>query len=177
MCRFFVRNAPRASPPAPRTFARVTPRRPPRFKPAPSPFGYTANLEVHRNTGVPQRYRCTAAKVQHCTRRVSDAPRRARKQMWPACAHKPSLRKRRTPTFRLFPREAGVYLSAVTVGFEPTVGGCPTRHFECRTFGRSDTSPSDDITRPKPFTQIELPNWRASPNPHCRSRGGVGGTP
>ena len=36
---------------------------------------------------------------------------------------------------------------AVTVGFEPTVGGYPTRHFECRTFGRSDTSPSSIISR------------------------------
>ena len=29
---------------------------------------------------------------------------------------------------------------AVAVGFEPTVG-CPTQHFECCTFGRSDTLP------------------------------------
>lgn len=158
-------------------------RRPPHSKPAPSPFGYTANLEVHRHTGVPQRYRCAAAMVQHCTRRVNATPRRARKQMWPTCAHEPSkcpqadFAQTKNPRLPLVSREAGVYLSAVTVGFEPTVGGCPTRHFECRTFGRSDTSPSDDITRLNPFAQIELPNWRASPNPHCRSRGGVGGTP
>lgn len=31
---------------------------------------------------------------------------------------------------------------AVTVGFEPTVGGYPTQLFESCTFGRSDTSPS-----------------------------------
>lgn len=30
---------------------------------------------------------------------------------------------------------------AVTVGFEPTVGGYPTQLFESCTFGRSDTSP------------------------------------
>lgn len=30
---------------------------------------------------------------------------------------------------------------AVAVGFEPTVGYKPTQHFECCTFGRSDTPP------------------------------------
>src|SRR5699024_9863648 len=35
----------------------------------------------------------------------------------------------------------GASPSAVAVGFEPTVGGCPTKHFECFTFGRSDTPP------------------------------------
>ena len=30
---------------------------------------------------------------------------------------------------------------AVAAGFEPAVRGCRTRHFECRTFGRSDTLP------------------------------------
>lgn len=38
---------------------------------------------------------------------------------------------------------------AVAVGFEPTVG-CPTQHFECCTFGRSDTLP---------FTFIQLLVW------------------
>ena len=33
---------------------------------------------------------------------------------------------------------------AVAVGFEPTVG-CPTQHFECCTFGRSDTLPGNSI--------------------------------
>ncbi len=35
---------------------------------------------------------------------------------------------------------SGLFL-AVTVGFEPTVGGYPTQLFESCTFGRSDTSP------------------------------------
>ncbi|ETJ36389.1 hypothetical protein Q604_UNBC09347G0001, partial [human gut metagenome] len=41
---------------------------------------------------------------------------------------------------------------AVAVGFEPTVG-CPTQHFECCTFGRSDTLPRrsrGDVTVPSP---------------------------
>lgn len=35
----------------------------------------------------------------------------------------------------------GAFVVAVTVGFEPTVGGYPTQLFESCTFGRSDTSP------------------------------------
>ena len=34
---------------------------------------------------------------------------------------------------------------AVTVGFEPTVGGYPTQLFESCTFGRSDTSPPTSL--------------------------------
>jgi hypothetical protein len=34
---------------------------------------------------------------------------------------------------------------AVTVGFEPTVGGYPTQLFESCTFGRSDTSPRTSL--------------------------------
>ena len=34
---------------------------------------------------------------------------------------------------------------AVTVGFEPTVGGYPTQLFESCTFGRSDTSPRKSL--------------------------------
>ena len=34
---------------------------------------------------------------------------------------------------------------AVTVGFEPTVGGYPTQLFESCTFGRSDTSPPKSL--------------------------------
>jgi len=34
---------------------------------------------------------------------------------------------------------------AVTVGFEPTVGGYPTQLFESCTFGRSDTSPQTSV--------------------------------
>ena len=40
---------------------------------------------------------------------------------------------------------SNLYLLAVTVGFEPTVGGYPTRLFESRTFGRSDTSPRKSL--------------------------------
>lgn len=48
-------------------------------------------------------------------------------------------------------------MMAVTVGFEPTVGGCPTRHFECRTFGRSDTSPSSYFTQVWRVSQCAVP--------------------
>lgn len=46
----------------------------------------------------------------------------------------PRSRHGKTPDF------SGVSM-AVTVGFEPTVGGYPTQLFESCTFGRSDTSP------------------------------------
>lgn len=36
---------------------------------------------------------------------------------------------------------------AVTVGFEPTVGGYPTQLFESCTFGRSDTSPRTSLVK------------------------------
>src|SRR5699024_4309201 len=39
-----------------------------------------------------------------------------------------------------FARSTDPFTSAVAVGFEPTVA-CATRHFECRTVGRSDTLP------------------------------------
>lgn len=38
---------------------------------------------------------------------------------------------------------------AVTVGFEPTVGGYPTQLFESCTFGRSDTSPRSSVVQPR----------------------------
>ena len=44
-------------------------------------------------------------------------------------------------------RERGPW--AVAVGFEPTVG-CPTRAFEARSFGRSDTPPRMSVARPRP---------------------------
>ncbi len=37
-------------------------------------------------------------------------------------------------------------LLAVTEGFEPSVRGYRTKHFECFTFGRSDTSPLENVT-------------------------------
>ena len=39
---------------------------------------------------------------------------------------------------------------AVTVGFEPTVGGYPTQLFESCTFGRSDTSPQNSLRESAP---------------------------
>ena len=49
------------------------------------------------------------------------------------------------PDFRGIPGESGGSSMAVTVGFEPTVGGYPTQLFESCTFGRSDTSPSSSL--------------------------------
>src|SRR5699024_5905582 len=37
---------------------------------------------------------------------------------------------------------------AVAEGFEPSVRGCRTKHFECFTFGRSDTLPNTRATIP-----------------------------
>ncbi len=44
------------------------------------------------------------------------------------------------------PRRTSIWPKmAVTVGFEPTVGGYPTQLFESCTFGRSDTSPPTSL--------------------------------
>lgn len=40
---------------------------------------------------------------------------------------------------------------AVAEGFEPSVRGCRTKHFECFTFGRSDTLPCV-------YTRITIPD-------------------
>ena len=77
---------------------------------------------------------------------------------------------------------------AVTVGFEPTVGGYPTQLFESCTFGRSDTSPPKSLRhdarrRESPSHQVAatsacarsrssvvaagarpMPHWVATPN-------------
>ncbi len=42
---------------------------------------------------------------------------------------------------------SGAFEMAVTVGFEPTVGGYPTQLFESCTFGRSDTSPRTSVVQ------------------------------
>src|SRR5699024_12771245 len=52
-----------------------------------------------------------------------------------------SFPTRRSSDLTRFARSTGPFTSAAAVGFEPTVA-CATRHFECRTFGRSDTLPS-----------------------------------
>lgn len=52
------------------------------------------------------------------------------------------LGQSRSPAIPVFTRARGASTLAVTVGFEPTVGGYPTQLFESCTFGRSDTSPS-----------------------------------
>ena len=51
------------------------------------------------------------------------------------------------PKCRKAPLESGADqgFMAVTVGFEPTVGGYPTQLFESCTFGRSDTSPPKSL--------------------------------
>ena len=49
------------------------------------------------------------------------------------------------PDFPVFSRRVGAFDLAVTVGFEPTVGGYPTQLFESCTFGRSDTSPPKSL--------------------------------
>lgn len=48
------------------------------------------------------------------------------------------------PGYGKTPDFSGVSM-AVTVGFEPTVGGYPTQLFESCTFGRSDTSPRTSL--------------------------------
>lgn len=55
---------------------------------------------------------------------------------------------------------------AVTVGFEPTVGGYPTQLFESCTFGRSDTSPSASLRDAEPARQ-------SHPNRGPRGRGAL----
>ena len=58
------------------------------------------------------------------------------------------------PLRRKMPTSAsawGIFLLAVAVGFEPTVG-CPTQHFECCTFGRSDTLPNTELTDLQKFS-------------------------
>jgi hypothetical protein len=49
---------------------------------------------------------------------------------------------------------------AVTEGFEPSVRGYRTKHFECFTFGRSDTSPLENVTCSPIIYQIP---WSARP--------------
>lgn len=46
---------------------------------------------------------------------------------------------------------------AVAVGFEPTVRGYRTQHFECCTFGRSDTPPRTTIQSGRGVVQILKP--------------------
>src|SRR5690625_2389963 len=60
--------------------------------------------------------------------------------MWSERGQRRSWRQRKLP-HRCYGNEAGAFHSAVAEGFEPSVRGCRTRHFECLTFGRSDTLP------------------------------------
>ncbi|GAA3905340.1 hypothetical protein GCM10022382_10370 [Microbacterium invictum] len=61
----------------------------------------------------------------------------------PGMSGAPDLTSKR----RSAPLESGAdqAFMAVTVGFEPTVGGYPTQLFESCTFGRSDTSPRKSV--------------------------------
>src|SRR6187399_970881 len=75
---------------------------------------------------------CFVAGAQHPRR--CHAANRAKAQLSPTRLLLTSIeRKQKTPSDQGF--------MAVTVGFEPTVGGYPTQLFESCTFGRSDTSP------------------------------------
>ena len=69
---------------------------------------------------------------------------------------------------------------AVTVGFEPTVGGYPTQLFESCTFGRSDTSPPTSLrhvggcceSAPSPLRRQHRAEATAAVSP-CRSSVGI----
>ncbi len=69
---------------------------------------------------------------------------------------------------------------AVTVGFEPTVGGYPTQLFESCTFGRSDTSPPKSLRHvdgcresaaAAAVSHASSPSHPGSARPHARARG------
>src|SRR6266542_1064738 len=49
---------------------------------------------------------------------------------------------------------------AVAEGFEPSDGGCPSRAFEARSFGRSDTPPPERLSRSVPDEEIAQPRAR-----------------
>lgn len=62
---------------------------------------------------------------------------------------------RKNPPHLAFTRGNGFLSLAVTEGFEPSVRGYRTQHFECCTFGRSDTSPnSGNFTLDTLVTQL-----------------------
>ena len=57
---------------------------------------------------------------------------------------------------------------AVTVGFEPTVGGYPTQLFESCTFGRSDTSPRKSLRHDARHRE-SAPTWPDSSQSSLRT--------
>ncbi len=59
---------------------------------------------------------------------------------------------------------------AVTVGFEPTVGGYPTQLFESCTFGRSDTSPRNSLRDPGPARESRAARHQAVETSECVRR-------
>ena len=65
---------------------------------------------------------------------------------------------------------------AVAEGFEPSVRGCRTKHFECFTFGRSDTLPCVYTRSTIPDAEVKPQNQRLvaknsrSNDPHSSSR-------
>ena len=67
--------------------------------------------------------------------------RRSMQQLLPICCHEHLPRHDEGLDSRVILRGFEASSLAVTVGFEPTVGGYPTQLFESCTFGRSDTSP------------------------------------
>lgn len=67
--------------------------------------------------------------------------------------------KCKTPRGSYLKEPPGVSL-AVTEGFEPSVRGYRTKHFECFTFGRSDTSPLENVTG-SPFI-YQIPRSKGS---------------
>src|SRR5699024_3298371 len=66
------------------------------------------------------------------------------------CAQRKGAEKKKAPTRRII-NDVGAFKVAVAEGFEPSVRGCRTKHFECFTFGRSDTLPCV-------YTRLSIPD-------------------
>ena len=67
---------------------------------------------------------------------------------------------------------SGALPVAVAVGFEPTVGGYPTKHFECFTFGRSDTPPRSTLLETGLLAKIGRSEPRGCPSEPVGARSG-----
>ena len=66
------------------------------------------------------------------------------------------------------PRSKTGLLVAVAAGFEPAEG-CPSRAFEARSFGRSDTPPRRTIPNPDASEEIRSRPWTSASPRRCRS--------
>ena len=76
--------------------------------------------------------------------RSNSPARRRHRNERPSAENMHQKRTAPHPGYGKTPDFSGVSM-AVTVGFEPTVGGYPTQLFESCTFGRSDTSPRNSL--------------------------------